>query len=111
MRLRQILLNLLSNARDFTASGQITLGAEVSLPHLHIWVADTGSGIPIAMQERIFEPFVTGARGGEPPEGIGLGLSITRQLIELHHGSISLESQPGQGSTFLVALPCAVNSA
>lgn len=105
LRLRQILLNLLSNARKFTKAGQITLGAEVSLPHLHIWVADSGSGIPIAMQERIFEPFVTGARSGDEREGIGLGLSITRQLVELHHGSISLESQPGQGSTFHVYLP------
>ncbi|HEU5100956.1 MAG TPA: ATP-binding protein, partial [Roseiflexaceae bacterium] len=94
VRLRQILLNLLSNARKFTTTGQITLGAEVLLPHLHIWVADSGSGIPIAIQERIFEPFVTGARGSEAAEGIGLGLSITRQLVELHRGSISLESQP-----------------
>src|SRR5262249_37904955 len=105
VRLRQILLNLLSNARTFTSSGQITLGAEVLLPHLHIWVQDTGTGIPIAMQERIFEPFVTGARGGEQAQGIGLGLCITRQLVELHRGSISLESQPGQGSTFHIYLP------
>jgi signal transduction histidine kinase/AraC-like DNA-binding protein/ABC-type sugar transport system substrate-binding protein len=105
VRLRQILLNLLSNARTFTTTGQITLGAEVLLPHLHIWVADTGRGIPIAMQERIFEPFVTGARGGDHDQGIGLGLCITRQLVQLHRGSISLESQPGQGSTFHIYLP------
>jgi len=105
VRLRQILLNLLSNARTFTTSGQITLGAEVLLPHLHIWVEDTGRGIPIGMQERIFEPFVTGARGGDQAEGIGLGLCITRQLVQLHRGSISLESQPGQGSTFHIYLP------
>ncbi|MEP7187600.1 MAG: ATP-binding protein [Roseiflexaceae bacterium] len=105
VRLRQILLNLLSNARTFTTSGQITLGAEVLLPHLHIWVEDTGRGIPIAMQEHIFEPFVTGARGGDQAEGIGLGLCITRQLVQLHRGSISLESQPGQGSTFHIYLP------
>jgi signal transduction histidine kinase/AraC-like DNA-binding protein/ABC-type sugar transport system substrate-binding protein len=105
VRLRQILLNLLSNARTFTTSGQITLGAEVLLPHLHIWVADTGCGIPIAMQERIFEPFVTDTRGGDQAEGIGLGLCITRQLVQLHRGSISLESQPGQGSAFHMYLP------
>lgn len=105
VRLRQILLNLLSNARTFTTSGQVTLGAEVLLPHLHIWVEDTGRGIPIAMQEHIFEPFVTGARGGDQAEGIGLGLCITRQLVQLHRGSISLESQPGQGSTFHIYLP------
>jgi len=104
-RLRQILLNLLGNARTFTTSGKITLGAEVLLPHLHIWVEDTGRGIPIVMQERIFEPFITGARGGDQAEGIGLGLCITRQLVQLHRGSISLESQPGQGSTFHIYLP------
>jgi signal transduction histidine kinase/AraC-like DNA-binding protein len=105
VRLRQILLNLLSNARKFTTGGQITLGAEVALPHLHIWVADTGSGIPIDMQEHIFEPFVTGTRNGEHPDGIGLGLCIARQLVALHRGSMSLESQPGHGSTFHLYLP------
>jgi signal transduction histidine kinase/AraC-like DNA-binding protein/ABC-type sugar transport system substrate-binding protein len=105
LRLRQILLNLLGNARKFTNAGQITLGGEVALPYLHIWVSDTGSGIPIALQEHIFEPFVTGKRAGEHSEGIGLGLCITRQLVELHRGSISLESQPGMGSTFHVYLP------
>jgi signal transduction histidine kinase/AraC-like DNA-binding protein/ABC-type sugar transport system substrate-binding protein len=104
LRLRQILLNLLNNARTFTDSGRITLGAEVLLPHLHIWVKDTGRGIPIAMQERIFEPFVTSAHGDQAG-GVGLGLSITRQLVQLHRGSISLESQPGQGSTFHIYLP------
>lgn len=104
LRLRQILLNLLNNARTFTDSGQITLGAEVLLPHLHIWVEDTGRGIPIAMQERIFEPFITSAHGDQA-EGVGLGLCITRQLVQLHRGSISLESQPGQGSTFHIYLP------
>ncbi len=105
VRLRQILFNLLSNAHRYTTSGQITMGAEVLLPHLHIWVEDTGRGIPIAMQEHVFEPFVTGARGADQAEGIGLGLCITRQLVQLHRGSISLESQPGQGSAFHVYLP------
>lgn len=105
VRLRQILLNLLSNACKFTADGHITLGAEVALPHLHIWIADSGSGIPIDQQERIFEPFVTLGSTDRRPDGIGLGLCITRRLVALHHGSMSLESQPGQGSTFHVYLP------
>ncbi|HIQ04288.1 MAG TPA: response regulator, partial [Anaerolineae bacterium] len=105
VRLRQILLNLLSNACKFTDSGHVTLGAEVTPPYLHIWVQDTGTGIPVEMQERIFEPFVTAERPGQGRKGIGLGLSITRQLVALHHGSITLESQPGQGSTFHVYLP------
>ncbi len=105
VRLRQVLLNLLSNARKFTEQGHVTLGAEVSPPHLHIWVEDTGLGIPPDQQERIFEPFVTGEHDSRRLEGMGLGLSITRRLVALHRGSMSLESQPGQGSTFHVYLP------
>jgi signal transduction histidine kinase/AraC-like DNA-binding protein/ABC-type sugar transport system substrate-binding protein len=104
-RLRQILLNLLHNAQKFTSSGSITLGAEVEPPHLHLWVKDTGAGIPIEQQERIFEPFVSIGPAGQRQNGIGLGLSITRRLVTLHNGSMTLESQPMQGSTFHVYLP------
>jgi len=104
VRLRQSLLNLLSNARKFTEHGQITLGAEVLPPYLHLWVADTGPGIPAEQQERIFEPFVTAERD-RVTGGIGLGLSITRHLVALHGGSIALDSEPGLGSTFHIYLP------
>lgn len=104
-RLRQILLNLLHNAQKFTSSGTIILGAEVEPPHLHFWVKDTGSGIPVDQQERIFEPFVSVGLPGHRPNGIGLGLSITRRLVALHNGSMTLESQPAKGSTFHVYLP------
>lgn len=104
-RLRQILLNLLSNASKFTTSGQILLGAEVEPPYLHLWVSDSGSGIPVEQQERIFEPFFTGEGANRRKEGVGLGLTITRRLVALHGGSMSLESLPGQGSTFHVYLP------
>ena len=105
VRLRQILFNLLSNAQKFTDRGRITLGVEVALPHLHIWVQDSGLGIPTDRQERIFEPFVTAEQPDRHREGNGLGLSIVRQLVALHHGLITLESQPGEGSTFHVYLP------
>jgi len=105
VRLRQVLLNLLSNAHKFTDQGEIVLGAQVEPPHLHLWVQDTGEGISPDMQERIFEPFVTMERAGRRLEGIGLGLSITRRLVALHRGSMKLESQPGHGSTFHVYLP------
>jgi signal transduction histidine kinase/AraC-like DNA-binding protein/ABC-type branched-subunit amino acid transport system substrate-binding protein len=105
VRLRQILLNLLGNAQRFTDEGRITLGAEVAPQHLHIWVQDTGLGIPIDYQGRVFDPFVTAKQPGRRREGVGLGLSIARQLVALHHGSITLESQPGKGSTFHVYLP------
>lgn len=105
VRLRQILLNLLSNAAKFTEQGQISLGADLAAPHLHIWVADTGAGIPAEMQERIYEPFFTHERIDQQPSGIGLGLSITRHLVALHHGYLELDSEPGQGSTFHIYLP------
>jgi signal transduction histidine kinase/AraC-like DNA-binding protein/DNA-binding LacI/PurR family transcriptional regulator len=105
IRLRQILFNLLSNAQRFTDHGEITLGAEVAPPQMHIWVQDTGLGILPEFQEQIFEPFVTAQHTDRSREGIGLGLSIVRQLVALHDGSISLESQPGIGSTFHVYLP------
>ncbi|MEJ5311950.1 MAG: ATP-binding protein [Anaerolineae bacterium] len=105
VRLRQILLNLLSNSQKFTESGRIILGAEVLPPHLHIWVQDTGIGIPVEWQQRIFEPFATAEHTRRRMEGIGLGLSITRRLVALHRGVMTLESQPGQGSTFHVYLP------
>jgi len=105
VRLRQILLNLLSNASKFTPTGQITLGAEVEPPYLHVWVEDTGIGIPVGLQERIFEPFVTAGRVTRRREAIGLGLSITRHLVALHGGFMSLESRPERGSVFHVYLP------
>ncbi|NDJ76486.1 MAG: helix-turn-helix domain-containing protein [Chloroflexi bacterium] len=105
VRLRQILFNLLSNAHKFTTTGTVVLGADVLLPYLHIWVQDTGSGIPVEVQERIFEPFVTVESGDKRREGVGLGLAITRHLVALHGGDISLESTPGLGSTFHIYLP------
>jgi signal transduction histidine kinase/AraC-like DNA-binding protein/DNA-binding response OmpR family regulator len=105
VRLRQVLLNLLSNARKFTDQGEIVLGAQVEPSQLHLWVQDTGKGISSDIQEHIFEPFVKVEHASRRSEGIGLGLSITRRLVALHGGSMRLESQPGCGSTFHVYLP------
>lgn len=105
VRLRQILLNLLSNAARFTAHGQITLGVEVKAPHLHLWVADTGIGVSPELAEHIYEPFVTQPHLNHPTGGIGLGLSITRHLVALHNGFMKLESRQGEGSVFHVYLP------
>ncbi len=105
LRLRQVLLNLLSNAGKFTERGTITLGAEVEPPHLHIWISDTGAGILPDNQERIFEPFFNSEQAQRRREGIGLGLSITRRLVALHNGSMSLDSKMGLGSTFHIYLP------
>ena len=105
VRLRQVFMNLLSNALKFTQHGSIVLGAEVQLPHIHFWVADTGRGISPELQERIFEPFVKAEALEYRREGIGLGLSITRRLVALHGGSITLDSIPDRGSTFHVYIP------
>ena len=105
VRLRQILLNLLSNAAKFTAEGSVTLGAEAEPPYLHFWVQDTGPGIPLEQQERIFQPFVSIERARQRPQGVGLGLAITRRLVALHGGMMTLESRPEQGSCFHVYLP------
>ncbi len=104
-RLRQIILNLLSNAQKFTREGQITLGAELAPPHLHIWVQDTGIGIPDALKSRIFDSFVTGEYANQQRKGIGLGLAISRKLVILHGGRINFESEQYRGSIFHVYLP------
>ena len=105
VRLRQILLNLLSNAKKYTPRGEITLGAEVNPPDIHFWVADTGLGIDSEHKEQIFEPFVTIEDNRQIGGGIGLGLSITRHLVALHGGSMRLDSAPNKGSKFHIFLP------
>lgn len=105
VRLRQILINLLHNAAKFTDEGEIEFGAEVMLPYLHIWIRDTGIGIPGEMQEQVFEPFVKLDPPSQGQPGAGLGLAIVRRLVALHGGSITLESQSNQGSTFHIYLP------
>ena len=105
VRLRQVFLNLLSNARKYTENGEITLGAEVAPPQIHFWVSDTGLGIAPEQQERIFEPFVTIEENRRIAGGIGLGLSITRHLVALHGGTMELDSRPRHGSTFHIYLP------
>ncbi len=104
VRFRQIMINLLSNAKKFTRQGQICVGAKVEPPFVHIWVSDTGPGVSMELQAKIFEPFGTMAQKSRR-EGIGLGLSITRHLVTLHNGLITMESAPGVGSTFHVYLP------
>ena len=105
VRLRQILLNLLANAARFTRAGQISLGTETTDSHLHLWVSDTGAGIPDEVLEHIYEPFVTYETAVQPSSGIGLGLSITKHLVELHNGYLTVDSILETGSTFHVFLP------
>jgi len=104
-KVKQILFNLLSNAVKFTpGGGQVTLAATAVEDEVEISVRDTGVGINAEDQGRIFEEFYQVGRA-KTQEGTGLGLALTRRLVELHHGRLSVESTPGVGSTFTVILP------
>jgi len=104
-RLVQVLFNLLHNAVKFTSEGSITIEAENKDGKAHIRITDTGIGMDEEVQKRIFQPYeqadsgMTGVGGG-----IGLGLSICRELVELHKGTLSVQSTPGQGSVFILTL-------
>jgi CheY-like chemotaxis protein/anti-sigma regulatory factor (Ser/Thr protein kinase) len=106
-RLRQILINLIGNALKFTQQGGVTLRLGTkpnAVTHLLIEVEDTGPGIAPEDQQRIFEPFVQLGEQGDS-KGTGLGLTITRQFVQLMGGHLTLESVPGKGSLFRVDLP------
>ena len=102
-RLRQVLINLLSNATRYTLRGGITLQLAWRDGALHVGVADTGIGIPEEFRERIFDAFNSGAQAGS--KGAGLGLSIVKRLVAQMHGTLELESTLGRGSRFTISLP------
>jgi PAS domain S-box-containing protein len=106
LKLRQILVNLLTNAVKFTDRGSITVSARVRDDVVEISVRDTGIGIPATHLERVFEPFwqMEQARSRRVG-GTGLGLSVTRRLARLLGGDVSVTSTPGEGSSFTVRLP------
>ena len=104
-RLTQAVMNLAQNATQHTTSSDvIAIGSKVTDGKAFFWVRDTGIGIPLADQGRIFERFARGA-GRRRSEGAGLGLSIVRAIAETHGGSVELFSQPGNGSKFTIVLP------
>jgi len=104
-RLRQVLLKLLSNAAKFTDRGSITVRAWPKGNQIQVAVADTGPGIPRENHERVFERFEQGETGVKRPEGIGVGLALCKEFVEMHGGRIWVESQEGVGSTFTFTLP------
>ncbi|RHI11569.1 sensor histidine kinase [Bacteroides sp. AM16-24] len=99
-QIEQVLINLIRNARENEAT-QITLSAGITLGnHLFLRVTDNGTGIDPEVQERIFIPFFT-----TKPTGSGIGLTISRQIMHQHHGSITVQSKVGEGSTFTLLFP------
>jgi PAS domain S-box-containing protein len=105
-RFKQILMNLLGNAIKFTnGSGKIELAARQLGEVVRVEVRDSGPGIPVEEQQRIFEAFHRLQQSEKGTEGTGLGLAITRRLVELHGGHLGLESQEGLGSCFYFTLP------
>jgi signal transduction histidine kinase len=109
-KVKQVLLNLLSNALKFTPEGgQIEVRAKVRDGAVEISVRDTGVGIAPEDQEAVFEEFRQVGTAAKKVEGTGLGLAISRKFIELHGGRIWVESQVGKGSTFAFTLPPSID--
>jgi two-component system, OmpR family, sensor histidine kinase BaeS len=106
LRLNQVLGNLLSNAIKYTpAGGKIRVEAGQMNASIWLSVSDSGPGIDPEVQEAMFEPFVRGSQGTRFPQGMGLGLSIARELVEAHGGRLQLESETGAGAKFTIWLP------
>ncbi len=113
-RIGQVLTNLVGNAIKFTSQGEVVVRAsqeldEAGVARIHVSVWDTGPGVPLAVQERIFESF-SQADGSTTRQygGTGLGLAIARQLVRLMGGRIGIESSPGRGSRFWFTVPLAL---
>jgi signal transduction histidine kinase len=105
-RIIQVLLNLLSNAVKFTPEGTVTLRTEQLDQAFRVEVIDTGAGIAEADQPRVFDKFQqVGDSGATKTKGTGLGLPISKEIIEFHGGEIGVQSVPGEGSTFFFTLP------
>ncbi len=103
-QMEQMLINLLKNAREASATPEdeirIRVRRDMEADEIRISIQDHGKGIPPDVQERIFVPFYT-----TKPDGSGIGLSLCKQIAFLHHGYITVRSNPGKGSTFTVCLP------
>jgi len=103
---RQILMNLVANAMDASSEGDtVAVGMTTDERHATLWVADQGSGMSAEVRSKIFEPFFSTKADVAAAGGLGLGLSISRQLAESFHGALECESAQGQGSVFRLRIP------
>jgi two-component system sensor histidine kinase KdpD len=105
-QLERAFANLLENARRYSGSQPVLVQQRRGDAGVQVRVVDRGPGIPSAERARIFEPFYRGPRSaGDPWTGSGLGLAIAKGFVEANGGTISVESLPGQGTSFVVSLP------
>lgn len=110
-KITSALRNLLSNAFKYTPSqgGRISLSSERKeidgKPFFHLSISDNGMGIPFPLQERIFDSFITEPYSPALSTGVGIGLRVVKNTMDLHHGIVSLQSEPGQGSVFTLSIP------
>jgi two-component system sensor histidine kinase VicK len=106
-KLAQAIGNLVSNAIKYTPSGgAITFSAQADAGNVIIAIEDTGAGIPADERDRIFEPFYRLHAGKRFPQGMGLGLSIARDIVKAHNGALTLMSnEPDTGSRFVIEIP------
>jgi signal transduction histidine kinase len=108
--LTEALVNLLGNAIKYSHSGtRVSLQAKAEAEHILLAVTDQGVGISKEDLPHVFEGFHVGKAGPEAERGTGLGLALTRRIVEVHHGSLSVESELGEGSTFTIRLPALTN--
>ena len=106
LRIKQVIVNLLSNAVKFTPDGgRVEVRARTEGAEVVVTVADTGTGVAAEDRERIFESFQQGGRRASTTEGTGLGLTLSKRIVELHGGRIWVDSELGVGSTFGFAIP------
>ncbi|MGH2683637.1 MAG: sensor histidine kinase [Actinomycetota bacterium] len=104
-RITQAMMQLAQNAVEHTRDGgDIAIGSALRNGEARLWVRDGGEGIPVGEEARIFHRFSRG-RGRRSSEGAGLGLAIVRAIAEAHHGRVEVSSNPGEGSTFTIAMP------
>jgi signal transduction histidine kinase len=105
-RLTEAVMNLARNAVQHTLAGDtVAIGASLNEEDVHLWVRDTGFGIAVSDQARIFDPFTRDPGAHLRYRGGGLGLAIVKAIAEAHGGRVELESRLGEGSTFTVVLP------
>ncbi len=111
-RLIQVLNNLFVNALDYTPhGGEVYVRAGVQGREVWIAISNTGPGLSAEELAHVFEPFFSSVHQGRFPQGVGLGLAIARQLVELHGGRLTVESAPAQGLSFRISLPRPASSA